>query len=107
MLAAWRGQKQEASELIEAHAQEGAAHGTGIAVDFAACVSAVLHNGLGRYDAARDAARSAFEREPVGYGHLLVPDLAEGRPGPATRSWSRPRCTGCPNGPGSPPPAGH
>jgi len=77
MLAAWRGQKQEASELIEAHAQEGAAHGTGIAVDFAACVSAVLHNGLGRYDAARDAARSAFEREPVGYGHLLVPDLAE------------------------------
>lgn len=77
MLAAWRGQKQEASELIEAHAQEGTAHGTGIAVDFAACVSAVLNNGLGRYDAARDAARPAFEREPVGYGHLLVPELAE------------------------------
>jgi hypothetical protein len=76
-LAAWRGQEHEATELIEATAQEATAQGMGRMVDFAACVSAVLHNGLGRYDAARDAARPAFEREPVGYGPLLVPELAE------------------------------
>jgi DNA-binding CsgD family transcriptional regulator len=77
MLAAWRGQEQEATELIEAIAQEATARGMGRLADFAACVSAVLHNGLGRYDAARDAARPAFERESVGYGILVVPELAE------------------------------
>jgi DNA-binding CsgD family transcriptional regulator len=39
--------------------------------------NAVLNNGLGRYDAARDAARWALQREPVGYGPLIVPELAE------------------------------
>jgi ATP/maltotriose-dependent transcriptional regulator MalT len=39
--------------------------------------SAVLGNGLGRHDAARDAAWRAFQRDPVGYGPFLVPELAE------------------------------
>ena len=37
----------------------------------------MLNNGLGRHDAARDAARRAFERDPVGHGPLVVPELAE------------------------------
>jgi ATP/maltotriose-dependent transcriptional regulator MalT len=37
----------------------------------------VLYNGLGRHDAARDAARRAFERDPMGYGPFVVPELAE------------------------------
>jgi ATP/maltotriose-dependent transcriptional regulator MalT len=37
----------------------------------------VLYNGLARHDAARDAAWLAFERDPVGYGHYVVPELAE------------------------------
>jgi DNA-binding CsgD family transcriptional regulator len=37
----------------------------------------VLYNGLGRHDAARDAAWEAFQPDPVGYGSLLVPELAE------------------------------
>jgi DNA-binding CsgD family transcriptional regulator len=76
-LAAWRGQEPEASELIEATAQEATAHGVGILVDFADCASSVLYNGLGRHDAALDAARRAFERDQPGLGAWIVPELAE------------------------------
>jgi ATP/maltotriose-dependent transcriptional regulator MalT len=37
----------------------------------------VLYNGLGRHDAARDAAWQVFERDPIGYGPFLVSELAE------------------------------
>lgn len=37
----------------------------------------MLGNGLGRHDAARDAARRAFERDPLGFGPLIIPELAE------------------------------
>jgi len=36
-----------------------------------------LGDRLGRHDAARDAAWRAFQRDPVGYGPFLVPELAE------------------------------
>ena len=36
----------------------------------------MLYNGLGRHDAARDAAWRAFERDPMGRS-LVVPELAE------------------------------
>jgi DNA-binding CsgD family transcriptional regulator len=77
MLAAWRGQEAQARELIEAISQEAAASGVGLLVDFAGYVNSVLHNSLGRYHAARDAVRWVLEREPVGYGPLVVPELAE------------------------------
>jgi DNA-binding CsgD family transcriptional regulator len=73
MLAAWRGQEAQASELIEATAQEAAARGW-IGNSYA---SSVLYNGLGRHDAARDAAWQVFERDPVASGPLVVPELAE------------------------------
>jgi hypothetical protein len=37
----------------------------------------VLDNGLGGYDAARDAAREVFQRDHLGLGHLIVAELAE------------------------------
>jgi ATP/maltotriose-dependent transcriptional regulator MalT len=75
MLAAWRGQEAPASELIEATLQETTAGGLrGMSAAYA---SAVLYNGLGRHDAARDAAWRAFERDQMGYGPLVVPELAE------------------------------
>jgi ATP/maltotriose-dependent transcriptional regulator MalT len=77
MLAAWRGQEARAAELIEATKREGTAHGQGRLVDFAAYSGAVLYNGLGRHDVARDAARRAFERDQLGYGAFVVPELAE------------------------------
>ncbi len=76
-LAAWRGQEARASELIEATAAEATARGLGRPLNFAAYASSVLYNGLGRYDAARDAARRAFERDQLGYGPFVVPELAE------------------------------
>jgi DNA-binding CsgD family transcriptional regulator len=77
MLAAWRGREREASELIEAVSREATARAVpalGRRADYA---TAVLYNGLGRSAAACDAARRAFERESMGYGSHVVPELAE------------------------------
>jgi DNA-binding CsgD family transcriptional regulator len=76
-LAAWQGREHEASGLLEATAQMAAERGPGRLTSVAACASAVLYNGLGRYDAARGAAREVFERDHLGFGPLVVPELAE------------------------------
>jgi DNA-binding CsgD family transcriptional regulator len=77
MLAAWQGREQEASKLIEATVQIATERGAGRLAGLAACASAVLYNGLGRYDAARDAAWRAFEGDHLGFGRLVVAELAE------------------------------
>jgi DNA-binding CsgD family transcriptional regulator len=77
LLAAWQGREQEASELIQASAQLAAERGRGRTAGFAACASAVLNNGLGRYDAARDAAWEVFQRDHLALGPLVVAELAE------------------------------
>jgi DNA-binding CsgD family transcriptional regulator len=76
MLAAWRGQRTRASELIEATLRESTARGVSM-VDVAMYATAVLNNGLGRRDAARDAAWRVFELDPLGAGPFVVPELAE------------------------------
>ena len=75
ILAAWRGQEADASALIEAIFHEAAAGGLGVIA--ASYASSVLYNGLGRHDAARDAAWRAFERDPMAFGPWLVPELCE------------------------------
>ena len=77
ILAAWRGQEAQASELIEATSQAQTAGGLRRFVTAAAYASSVLYNALGRHDAARDAAWRAFERDELAYGPFLVPELAE------------------------------
>ena len=77
MLAAWRGREAPASELIETTLREATARGLGRLVSFGAYASSVLHNGLGRHDAARDAAWRAFEGDELGLGSLVGPELAE------------------------------
>jgi DNA-binding CsgD family transcriptional regulator len=76
-LAAWRGQEPEASKLIEATVQEADPNVGAWPLNFATYASSVLYNGLGRHGAARDAAWRAFERDQVGYGPFVVPELAE------------------------------
>jgi DNA-binding CsgD family transcriptional regulator len=76
-LAAWQGQEAPASELIEATSRAATARGLGRMVSFADYASSVLSNGLGRHDIARDAAWRAFERDELGYGPYVVPELAE------------------------------
>jgi hypothetical protein len=78
MLPVWRGQESRASELIERMMRPASARGLGRMVDVATYAKALLYNGVGRYDAAREAARAAFEhRDHVGYGLFLVGELAE------------------------------
>jgi DNA-binding CsgD family transcriptional regulator len=73
VLAAWRGQETQAAKLMEASSQEAARRGW-TSNNYA---RSVLYNGLGQHDAARAAAWAAFQPDPVGYGSLLVPELAE------------------------------
>jgi DNA-binding CsgD family transcriptional regulator len=73
ILAAWRGDEAQASELIEATSEEAATR-RWVSNNYA---RAVLYNGLGRHDAARDAAWEVFQPDPIGYGSYLVPELAE------------------------------
>jgi ATP/maltotriose-dependent transcriptional regulator MalT len=76
-LAAWQGQEAQASELIEATSRVATARGLGRMVSFADYASSVLYNGLGRHDAARDPAWRAFQRDELGFGPYVVPELAE------------------------------
>jgi DNA-binding CsgD family transcriptional regulator len=73
ILAAWRGDEGQASELIAATAAEATTR-RWTSNNYA---RSVLYNGLGQHDAARDAAWEAFQPDPVGYGTFLVPELAE------------------------------
>jgi DNA-binding CsgD family transcriptional regulator len=77
ILAAWRGEEAHASELIAASLQDATPGGLGAIANFAGCARAVLYNGLGRHDAARDAAQRAFENDQLGLGPFVVPELAE------------------------------
>src|SRR3954454_4727117 len=73
ILAAWRGQEARASELIEATSGEAAARGWSTN----AYARSVLYNGLGRHDAARDAALEAFQLDPIAHAPFALPELAE------------------------------
>src|SRR4029077_13044995 len=73
ILAPLRRDEGQASELIEGTATE-AARRRWTSNNYA---RSVLYNGLGRHDAACDAAWEAFQPDPIGYGSLLVPELAE------------------------------
>jgi DNA-binding CsgD family transcriptional regulator len=77
MLAAWRGQEPLASELIERGTREASERGIGRMAQFALCAAAVVNNGIGRYDAAYEPARRAFEHDHLGYTPIVVPEVAE------------------------------
>jgi DNA-binding CsgD family transcriptional regulator len=51
--------------------------GQGRVAAYATYATAVLNNGLGRYETARDAALQVFEDDILGYGVLVVGELAE------------------------------
>jgi DNA-binding CsgD family transcriptional regulator len=59
LLAAWRGREAEALDTIEAGIDDAKARGLERAIGFAYCTTAVLYNGLGRYQKALASARSA------------------------------------------------
>ncbi|MDQ2635366.1 MAG: AAA family ATPase, partial [Actinomycetota bacterium] len=66
MLSAWRGVEAEAMELIDAAAADATARGDGRLASSASYATAVLNNGLGRYDLARVAGEEACDHEDLG-----------------------------------------
>jgi DNA-binding CsgD family transcriptional regulator len=60
LVAAYRGCEREARELIDAATKDFAARGEGMGVSLTHCATAVLCNGLGRYEEAYVAAEEAL-----------------------------------------------
>ena len=60
-LAAWRGQEAETSRLTAAGDRDASARGEGRTIGVGKYASAVLYNGLGRYEEALSAAGQATE----------------------------------------------
>ncbi|MHA3024164.1 AAA family ATPase [Mycobacterium sp. BMJ-28] len=94
MLAAWRGALTEAEEIIEAAASDGAARGEGRLVGLSAFSTAVLYNGLGRYQEALAQARRCCEYEDLGFHGWCLYELIEaavhtGDRESATAAWTR------------------
>jgi DNA-binding CsgD family transcriptional regulator len=72
-LTAWRGDEGPASSVIEQCRRDATLRGDGRALGLIGYVTAVLNNGLGRYDAALAGAQEACEHEDLGfYGWSLV-----------------------------------
>ena len=76
-LAALRGHQAEAIPLIEAAIAEAAAEGQGVAATFAHWVTAILHNGLGRYADALAAAGQATQDAHLYTSMRALPELIE------------------------------
>jgi DNA-binding CsgD family transcriptional regulator len=78
LLVCLRGRQAEAVPRIDAMVIAAEAGGQGITVTYARWVTAVLYNGLGRYDEAREAAWSAAG-DPSGFfvSMWALPELIE------------------------------
>ena len=63
-LAAYRGRQAEAEALIEAALDEATSRGEGMGLTIIQHAQAVLYNGLGRYDQAREVAEEATANPP-------------------------------------------
>ena len=63
-LAGMRGAEAEAAPLIEAVITDSRAAGQGLGVQWSQWVSAILYNGLGRYEQALAEAQQAVEQAP-------------------------------------------
>ncbi len=76
-LAAFRGDEAQASALIEASEPAAIARREGVVLTFAEHGRAVLHNGLGHYQAALDPAQSASAQDELMLSVWSLPELVE------------------------------
>ena len=92
LLAAWRGRETETLQLIEAATPEIVARGEGQWLTACNWASAVLYNGLGRFEQARAAAEQAREYpHELGLSNWALTELVEaaarsGKPASAAES---------------------
>jgi DNA-binding CsgD family transcriptional regulator len=76
-LAAWRGMAVDAVDLIQTATADGIAKGEGRLVGLACYTSAVLFNGLGRYEEAFAAARECCAYDDLGLHNWCLIELIE------------------------------
>ena len=79
LLAAWRGREDELSALIETTLREVVPRGEGVGVSTTQWANALLHNGLGDYEAALAAAQEVMDppRNLDGTINWVLPELVE------------------------------
>ncbi|WP_239165486.1 helix-turn-helix transcriptional regulator [Catellatospora citrea] len=77
LLHAWRAHEPESLDAIEAGARQARAQGEGRALALAEYATALLHNGLGQYSLAQDAATRACEYEDLGFHAWALIELIE------------------------------
>ena len=77
LLAAWRGQHDEARELFDEMTESAEAEGKCKVADFAAYAHAVLDNGFGRHGDALALIEPVFDHDHAGMGALVIPELVE------------------------------
>jgi DNA-binding CsgD family transcriptional regulator len=79
ILAAWQGREGHLSALIEETVEEVMARGEGIGVSTTQWVTALLNNGLGRYEIALVAAQQVIDppRKLDATVNLVLPELIE------------------------------
>jgi DNA-binding CsgD family transcriptional regulator len=77
MLAAWRGDLGESEELYAANVGRARERGEGTAVSLADYAHSVLHNSLGNYTAAFEAADRASRSQELLQSNLSLPELIE------------------------------
>ena len=77
LVGAWRGVEAEAMEFINAGLDDASARSEGRVVALAGYASAVLNNGLCRYEAAMDGAKRASDDGDFGYSGAALPELVE------------------------------
>ena len=87
VLLAWRGEEDTALRAIESALKDATARGEGRAIGLAHYATAVLYNGLGRYQDALAAARRACAYEDLGFFGWALGELVE-----AGDTKRRPRC---------------
>jgi DNA-binding CsgD family transcriptional regulator len=77
LLAAWRGQKAPALTLVDAGVRDATSRGEGRGLAWTEYAAAVLHNGLGEYEAALAAAQAACEHDDLGLVAWAMVELIE------------------------------
>jgi DNA-binding CsgD family transcriptional regulator len=76
-LAAWRGEEAQTLKLIEARARDATVTGEGRAIGLVEYTTAVLSNGLGRYEAALAGARHACDHDDLCFFGWSLVELVE------------------------------
>ncbi|BBX64539.1 hypothetical protein MSAS_37130 [Mycobacterium saskatchewanense] len=76
-IAAWEGDRVEVQRLIRAGTQQALARGEGMGLASIELATALLCNGLGRYEQALTAARNGSEHPDELWSNFFLPELVE------------------------------